>query len=110
VKEPRVFIEHSLECIHRIQGYTTAGKTPFIESELVQDAVIRNLQIMCESLSRVPDEIKTAYPEIEWRGIAGLRNILVHDYLGVDVELVWQIVDARLPDLRIRLEAVLATL
>jgi uncharacterized protein with HEPN domain len=108
VKEPRIFIEHALECIGRINGYTADGRDHFRGSDLIQDAVIRNLQVMCESLSRVPIDIQVSFPEIEWRGISGLRNILVHDYLGIDHELVWQVVEERLPQLKARLESILA--
>ena len=81
-----------------------------MESTLIQDAVVRNLQILCESLSRVPEDIKTVHPQIEWRGIAGLRNILVHDYFGVDTGLVWQVVKTRLPELESHLESILSSL
>ncbi|MDM7991977.1 MAG: DUF86 domain-containing protein [Candidatus Fermentibacter sp.] len=105
-----MFIRHALDCIERILIYTSSGRDEFMSSMLIQDAVIRNLQVMCESVSRVPEDIRSGHPEIEWRGITGLRNILVHDYLGVDVELVWQVVEAGLPALKNSLEALSASL
>ena len=110
MKDPGVFVRHALECIERILAYTSGGRDEFMSSGLIQDAVIRNLQVMCESVSRVPEGIQAGHPGIEWRGISGLRNILVHDYLGVDVDLVWQVVESRLPDLKSRLLALLASL
>jgi len=110
VKNPGLFVKHALDCIERILAYTEGGRAAFMSSGLIQDAVIRNLQVMCESVSRVSEDIRSEHPEIEWRGITGLRNILVHDYLGVDFELVWQVVESRLPDLKSRLEALLASL
>jgi uncharacterized protein with HEPN domain len=110
LKDPGVFIRHALDCIERILDYTDGGRTVFMSSGLIQDAVVRNLQVMCESVSRIPEDIRTEHPEIEWRGISGLRNILVHDYLGVDVELVWQVVETRLPELKNSLEALPASL
>lgn len=65
---------------------------------------------MCESLSRLTEEIRNAHPQVEWRGIAGLRNILVHDYFGVDAALVWQVVETKLPELRKHLISILTTL
>lgn len=103
-------IRHALECIERIESYTDGGRAEFMSSGLIQDAVVRNLQVMCESVSRVPEDISSGHPEIEWRGISGLRNILVHDYLGVDVELIWQVVETRLPALKNSLETLSASL
>jgi len=110
VKDPAVFVRHALDCIERILEYTDGGRDAFISSGLIRDAVIRNLQVMCESVSRVSEDVRSIDPGIEWRGIAGLRNILVHDYLGVDNELVWQVVESRLPDLKSRLETLLTSL
>jgi len=110
VKETRIYVSHALECIARIREYTSGGLDEFMASEMIQDAVIRNLQVLCESLSRVPEETQTRFPEIEWRGISGLRNILVHDYFGIDLVLVWQVVRDRLPELSVRLEEMLASL
>jgi uncharacterized protein with HEPN domain len=110
VKEPGFLIRHALDCIERIHTYTNSGQNGFVESTLIQDAVVRNLQIMCESLSRVPEDIRNAHPHVEWRGIAGLRNILVHDYFGVDTGLVWQVIETRLPELESHLKSILASL
>ena len=110
MKAPGFLIWHALDCIERINTYIGCGQDGFMESTLIQDAVVRNLQILCESLSRVPEDIKTVHPQIEWRGIAGLRNILVHDYFGVDTGLVWQVVKTRLPELESHLESILSSL
>ena len=67
---------------------------------MIQDAVIRNLQVMAESTQRLSDELKAAHPEIQWHGIAGFRNLLVHDYFGVDLRVVWQIVAKDVPELK----------
>jgi uncharacterized protein with HEPN domain len=110
VKAPGFLVRHALDCIERINTYTGCGHDGFMASTLIQDAVVRNLQIMCESLSRVPEDIRIAHPQVEWRGIAGLRNILVHDYFGVDTGLVWQVVETRLPELESHLKAILSSL
>ena len=68
---------------------------------MLQDAVLRVLQVMAESCQRLSPEIKTAHEHIDWRGIAGFRNILVHDYLGgIDLNLVWQVINEELPALK----------
>lgn len=73
---------------------------------MVQDAVIRNLQILSESTQKVSESLKQQHPEINWRAIAGFRNILVHDYLGLDLQQIWQVIENRLPDLRDNIEAI----
>ena len=71
-----------------------------MNSTLMQDAVIRNLQVMAESTQRLSDSIKENEPGIDWYKIAGFRNILVHDYLGVDIERLWNIIEKELPSLK----------
>lgn len=66
----------------------------------MQDAVLRNLQVLAESSRKIPETLKAQYPEVDWRGIAGFRNILVHDYLGIDLERVWGVIANRLPGLK----------
>ena len=94
-KDNRVYIAHMLDCIHRIDEYVES-KTQFYESRLVQDAVVRNLQVMAESSQRLSEEIKTQYLSIPWKNISGFRNILVHDYLGVDLDMIWSVVEQEL--------------
>lgn len=83
------------------------GSAAFDASHTIQDAVIRNLQVMAESTQRLFDELKAAHPENQWAGIARFRNLLVHDYFGVDLHVVWQIVVKDVPELK---AAVLAML
>ena len=91
---------HILECIDRIEQYLKGGRKSFMSSIIIQDAVIRNLQTMAESTQRISDESKSKHPEIDWRGLAGFRNILVHNYLGIDLEHCWEIVEHNLPDFK----------
>jgi len=100
MKNDSVYIEHMIECIERICQYTRLDKSIFYTSTLVQDAVVRNLQTMAESSQRLSPEEKSKYPDIPWREIAGFRNILVHDYLGLDLDVVWSVVQQDIPKLR----------
>jgi len=101
MKDDRLYLIHIAECIDRIESYThSMDKKVFLASSLVQDAVIRNLQTMAESTQRLSDAAKRSRSDIEWYRIAGFRNVLVHDYLGVDVERVWNIVQEELPALK----------
>ena len=68
------------------------------------DAVVRNLEIIGEAASRIPGSFRNFHPDIEWRKIVGLRNRIVHDYFGVDLEIIWEIVQRDVPELRTRIE------
>jgi len=101
MKDDRLYLIHISECIERIDSYTKGiDKQEFANSTLIQDAVIRNLQILAESTQRLSDEIKEKESAIDWFEIAGFRNVLVHDYLGVDIERVWNILQKDLPTLK----------
>ena len=106
MKDDRLYLDHILNFIHRITRYCEGGERVFGGSELIQDAVLRNLQTLAESTQRVSDRLKTIHPEVDWRAIAGFRNILVHDYLGVNLARVWEIVSVHLPPLESQMEAI----
>jgi uncharacterized protein with HEPN domain len=89
-----------LECIERIERYTGQERARFFASDLVQDAVVRNLQTLAESSQRLSEPFKNAHSSIDWRAIAGFRNILVHDYLGLDLETIWLVVEQDVPALK----------
>lgn len=97
-KDDSVYVIHMLECIQRINEYVE-DREQFYSSRLVQDAVIRNLQVMAESSQHLTESIKQRYPEIPWKNISGFRNVLVHDYLGVDLDVIWSVVEQELPGL-----------
>ena len=98
-KDDSVYVDHMLDCIQRIDEYIE-DKEQFYSSRLVQDAVVRNLQVMAESSQRLADDIKKSYSDIPWKNISGFRNILVHDYLGVDLDMIWSVVEQDLPKLQ----------
>jgi uncharacterized protein with HEPN domain len=105
VKEPKVFVLHALECAARIERFTASGEAEFLRNELIQGAVLHNLQVMAQSIMRLPEELKVRQGEVDWRGLAGFRNVLVHDYLGVNLHRVWEIVRDDLPTPKAALEA-----
>jgi uncharacterized protein with HEPN domain len=77
---------------------------------MVQDAVIRNLQVLAESTRRLSDSLKDGRPELDWRGIAGFRNVVVHGYLGVDLPAIWRIVERDISPLDSAIRAMLEAL
>lgn len=100
-KDITIFLEHIFASIESIETYTeNLSKESFLNSPQVQDAVMRKLEIIGEATKNLPDEFKNAHPEIPWRAISGMRDMLIHEYFGVDVALVWNTVQNNLPVLR----------
>jgi uncharacterized protein with HEPN domain len=100
VKDDRTYLLHIQECIIRIEEDIREGRVGFESSHMIQDAVVRNLQVLPESSKRISDGMKAAHPATNWAGIAGFRNLLVHDYFSVDLAVVWQIVVEDVPALK----------
>jgi uncharacterized protein with HEPN domain len=96
-----------IDCIDRINEYTENDQLVFMNSQMVQDAVIRNLQTLAESTQKLSEELKGNHSEINWKAISGFRNILVHNYLGLDLPQIWIVIENRLPPLRESLEKLL---
>lgn len=106
-KDDRLYLFHISESIERISRYTTAGRDAFFKDTMVQDAVLRNLQTLAESTTQLSQAIQDAHSDVEWRAIRGFRNILVHDYLGVNLDRVWNIIREHLPALKAKVDALL---
>ncbi len=108
MKDAIVYLRHIRDAIARIEKYTAKGREVFFEDTMVQDAVIRNLEVIGEAVRSLPLELKRRYPEIPWRSITALRNVLIHEYFGVDLDIVWRVVQRRLPALMRHVETMLA--
>jgi uncharacterized protein with HEPN domain len=107
VRNDRERLLDIVEAIDRIARHTRSGRTNFEEQELVQTWVIHHIEIIGEAASRVSDELQARHRGIPWREMAAMRNVLAHDYFGIDVDLVWSTVENDLPRLRDQIEAVL---
>jgi uncharacterized protein with HEPN domain len=106
VKEDRIYIDHILECIEWITRYAAEGKDAFFFDRKTQSATLREIQTLAESTQRLSDELKEAHPEVPWESISGFRNVLVHDYLGIKLERIWEIIERDLPIFWASLEAI----
>lgn len=96
-----IFIDDILGSIEKIERYTE-GKTfeAFSRNEIVIDAIVRNFEIIGEAARNIPEEIKGKYPFVEWKEMVGFRNVLIHDYFGIEVESVWDTVQNNIPILK----------
>ena len=109
-KDPRVYLAHILECILKIERFTQVGRMVFLKDELVQDAVLRNFEVIGEAAKRLDDTYRADHPQIPWRAIAGLRDVLIHQYEGVNLQQVWNIVEKDLPGLKNSIKGLLPPL
>ena len=101
MKDDTIYIDHILKSIDNILEYTKGfNKKRFSENTLIQDAVIRNFEIIGEATKKISNAFRLSYPEIPWKEMAGMRDKLIHDYLGVDIEVIWKSIKDDLPTLK----------
>ena len=96
-----------IEAIERIERYAARGRKAFETDELLQTWVVHHIQIIGEAVRKLSDALRSAHPEIPWAQIIAMRNIVVHDYFGVDTDEVWAAVERDLPDLKRKIQAIL---
>jgi len=94
-----LYLESIRDCLERIAEYTATGQQAFLDSRLIQDGVIRNLEVIGEATKNLSSELQELNPAIPWRQIAGMRDVLIHDYLKVNFGRVWRTVENDLPPL-----------
>ena len=97
MKDERLYLIHIAECFERIVQYTENGRDEFLTDIKTQDAVIRNFEIIGEAVKRISDDTRNLAPEMPWRQLAGFRDVLIHQYDGIDPMEVWQTVEKELP-------------
>jgi uncharacterized protein with HEPN domain len=110
MRDDRLYLSNIFECIERIESYTCDGKEVFLQTTIIQDAVIRNFEIIGEATKRLSPEIRAVYPDVPWQQVAGFRDVLIHDYLKVNLNRVWGVIEQNLPQLKATIEAILLEL
>lgn len=107
MKDASAYLKHIREAIAKIEKYTKGGRALFMEDTMIQDSVVRNLEIIGEAARNLPVDLRKSYPKVPWRSITGMRNVLIHEYFGVDLDIVWKVVAQRLPVLKRHVSAML---
>jgi len=110
-KSYKIFTEDILGSVSKIERYIKSlDYNKFVKNDMVVDAVIRNLEIIGEAARNIPENVRKLYPEIPWERMIGLRNIVIHEYFGVDENILWEIIKKDIPKLKIKLEEILGHL
>jgi uncharacterized protein with HEPN domain len=107
VKDDRVYLLHIQEAINDVREFTREGHDAFMHDKKTQAAVVRSLEIIGEATKRLSPALKLSHADVQWRAIAGMRDRLIHDYFGVDITIVWQVVASDLEELGRSVEAIL---
>lgn len=110
MKDDRVYLNHILDSIDKIEAYTSVGHDAFATTSHWQDSTIRQLEIIGEAAKHVSEPLRSTHPEVPWRRIAGLRDVLIHDYMGVDLDAVWQVTQVSIPELKRHIQSILREL
>ena len=105
-----LYLRHILDAIEKIESYTAQGRQTFMTHSYWQDAVIRQLEIIGEATKNLSTELRDRYQEIPWRRISGLRDVLIHEYMGVDLAAVWEITQVNIPPLKNQIQRILEEL
>ncbi|MCT7967179.1 DUF86 domain-containing protein [Laspinema sp. D1] len=107
--DDEIYLQDIYERICRIETYTEGGQTEFMQSLLLQDGVIRSFEVIGEAVKRLSPELRESYPDIPWRRMAGFRDVLIHDYAGINLDEVWNVIEQNLPELKPKILEILSS-
>ena len=100
-----LYLDHISERIRRIETCAREGREAFEESHVLQDAVMRNVEVIGEAVKQLSPELRSRYSDVPWRRVAGFRDVLIHNDMGVDLDEVWNVIEKDLPRLKQTVEA-----
>ena len=112
MKSDRIYLLHIRDSIARIVEYSREGRGAFLARPIVQDAVVRNLEIIgeAEAVKNLSEPLKSSHPNVPWKRIAGMRDKMIHEYFGVNLQLIWEVVEKDLRDLNSAVDSILGEL
>ena len=107
MKDDRVYLFHIRDAIDRVLEFTADGELAFFDDRKTQDAVVRNLEVIGEAVKNLSSDLRDRYPDIPWKRMAGMQDKMIHEYFGVNLNLVWEVVQLHLPSLKSKTEVIL---
>ena len=107
MRKQKEWVKDILEAIEQIEKYAAKGEKEYSQNELIQKWMIYHLQIIGEAASKISNEIQISYTSIPWSQIVGLRNIVVHEYFGIDIEEIWNTITIDIPNLKIEVQKII---
>ena len=107
MRNKEIYLADMIESIKRIESYAESGRESFFETLLIQDGIIRNLEIIGEAANQLDASFQAANPDIDWRGIISLRNLLIHQYHRVDLNLIWRVIVKDIPELKVKIQNII---
>jgi len=106
-RELRLFIEDILESIKLIEKYLgSSSKEDLNNNQKLKDSIIRRLEIIGEAVKNIPEDFRKKYPNVPWKKIAGLRDIIIHSYFNINLDITWEIIKKDLPDLKAKIQKI----
>jgi uncharacterized protein with HEPN domain len=107
MKDDLVYIRHIMDAIVKIERYVSAGRDQYLAESMRHDAVMRELEIVGEATKQLSTGFRESHSHVPWRDIAGLRDVICHDYMGIELDVVWEITQKNLPTLKQQIQSIL---